>query len=39
MTAEFSATIQEMILICWFCAQETFLIINLENRYAANNFL
>ncbi len=25
----------EIILICWFAAQETFLIINVENSFAA----
>jgi len=31
ITAQFSAAITHMILICWFSAQETFLLINVEN--------
>ncbi len=46
--AEFSASLQsseshdpsEIILICWFAAQETFLIIiNVENSCAAEFFV
>ncbi len=45
--AEFSASLlqssvshdpSEIILICWFAAQETFLIINVENSCAASYF-
>ncbi len=29
----------EIILICWFAAQETFIIINVENMCAVNVFV
>jgi len=28
----------EIILVCWFCAQETFLFINVENSCASFYF-
>ncbi len=39
ITSVFSVTwSSEMIQICWFAAQETFIIINVENSYTAYYF-